>query len=75
MWTIEALRKFHDALASPIVAAVVELTYRRGTEVVREETEVPCVVEQQGLYCQLLAELTNDFQRLPSVATLAIEFE
>jgi hypothetical protein len=74
-WTLDAVHSLSESLASPIVAARIELIYRRGTEVVHEEIDVPCVVEQQELYRSLLGEITDGFRRLPMVPQMPIEIE
>jgi hypothetical protein len=65
--SLETVRAWHTAVAAPITAAALELTYRRAGKTVRKQTSVPLNVEQQREYADLLESLTRGFTTWPNV--------
>lgn len=74
-WTLETLREYAERLADPIVRVEGDVIYRRGPRVVTESWSTELVVEQQGLYVDLIRELTAGFTGLPKIDSVSLPLE
>lgn len=74
-WTLEELRRVHDALRHPFAYAYGHMAWRRGQEIITEPFEVALCVQQQQLYAQTIADVTQQFTERPHIPEHPFQLE
>jgi hypothetical protein len=74
-WTLDELRRIHDALRRPFAYAHGSMAWRRGQEVITEPFEVELSVQQQDLYVRTITDITERFTQRPPVPEHPFQLE